>query len=53
MNKRLQLNIRVEKEDLDAIEDIRRTMSPIPSASEVVRKAIQELRDRATKRGRK
>jgi len=51
--KRLQLNLRVYEEDLDAIERIRRAMSPIPAASEVVRQAIRELDERITNEGRK
>jgi len=48
-----QLNLRVYEEDLDAIERIRRAMSPIPAASEVVRQAIRELDERITNEGRK
>jgi len=45
-----QLNLRVYQEDLDAIERIRRAMSPIPAASEVVRQAIHELDKRLSKK---
>lgn len=51
--KRLQLNLRVYQDDLDAIERIRRATSPIPAASEVVRQAIHELDKRLSKRGAK
>lgn len=50
---RLQLNIRVEQEDLDAIEEVRKGLSPIPTVTEVVRRAVRELRDRERKRARK
>lgn len=51
--KRLQLNIRVEQEDLDAIERIRRALSPLPSATEAVLQAIHELDRRLSKKGPK
>lgn len=49
--KRLQLNIRVTQEDLDAIDRIRRASSPIPSTTDAVRQAIQELDKRLAKKG--
>jgi len=51
--QRLQLNLRVEPEDLEAIERIRRASSPIPTASEVVRQAVRELDKRLAKKGSK
>lgn len=51
--KRLQLNIRVEQEDLDAIERIRRALSPLPSVTEAVLQAIHELDRRLSKKGPK
>lgn len=49
--QRLQLNIRVYQEDLDAIERIRRALSPIPSTTDAVRQAIHELDKRLAKKG--
>ena len=49
--KRLQLNLRVEQEDLDAIERIRRALSPLPSVTDAVRQAIHELDKRLAKKG--
>lgn len=51
--KRLQLNIRVEQDDLDAIERIRRALSPIPSTTDAVRQAIHELDKRLARKGGK
>ena len=51
--KRLQLNLRVEQEDLDAIERIRRALTPLPSVTDAVRQAIHELDKRLAKRGSK
>ena len=49
---RLQLNLRVEQADLDAIERIRRALVPLPSVTDAVLKAIHDLDRRlAAKRG--
>lgn len=45
-HERRQLNVRVDEEFDRALEAIRRIESPIPTASEVVRKAVLEYHDR-------
>jgi metal-responsive CopG/Arc/MetJ family transcriptional regulator len=49
MRKSRQLNIRLDDDVLDALEDIRVMSRPIPSRSEVIRRAILAERDRVRK----
>lgn len=44
---------RVDQEFVDAVEEIRARQRPVPPASDVIRRAVLELRDRERKRGRK
>lgn len=46
---RLQINIRVDPEDLLMVEDLRKLESPIPPASEIWRKAVREMHARKSK----
>lgn len=53
-SSRRQINVRVEKDVLAAIERLRQSTSPIPSISDVVRDAILEKESRdLSKKGRK
>ena len=47
---RLQLNMRVEQDDLDAIDRIRRATIPLPTITEAVLLAIRELDERLAKK---
>jgi metal-responsive CopG/Arc/MetJ family transcriptional regulator len=49
MRKSRQLNIRLDDDVLAALEDIRVMSRPIPSRSEVIRRAILAERDRVRK----
>ena len=53
MAERTQINIRVEQDILNAIEEIRKLSSPIPTVADVIRRALIELRDRERKVKRK
>jgi hypothetical protein len=58
MSDRKQINFRTDDEVLQAIEDIRKMVSPIPSISEVMRLAVLDYRDKIARkveaqRGRK
>lgn len=44
--ERIQINIRVDQDLLDAIDDIRRMKRPVPSKTDVIRAAVLEYRDR-------
>lgn len=50
-NDRKQINVRLDAETLEAIDDLRSMMRPIPSMSEVIRMAILNERDRAKRKG--
>lgn len=43
---RLQLNVRIDADLHQAIEEVRKLSSPIPTVTEVIRRAVLELRDR-------
>ncbi len=54
MDKRQQINVRLDAETIAAIDDIRAMTRPIPTMSEVIRAAILHERDalrRRTERG--
>ena len=51
--RRLQLNMRIEQGDLDAIDRIRRATAPLPTITVVVLLAIHELDQRLAKKGTK
>jgi hypothetical protein len=58
MSNRRQVNFRTDDDVLQAIEDIRKMVSPIPSISEVLRLAVLDYRDKIVRkveaqRGRK
>ena len=42
MDTRKQINVRVEDDILEAIDNIRRKVTPLPSVSDVVKMAILE-----------
>lgn len=48
----LQINLRVTQEDLDAIDEIRRAISPVPTMAEAVRMALQDYRVRVWEKPR-
>ncbi len=43
---RLQINIRVDDLDLQMIEVLRRSQSPIPTATDIWRDALRQMYDR-------
>lgn len=46
---RIQVNLRVDKEDLDMIEALRRAFTPIPPATAIWRQALREMHERHVK----
>ena len=52
-DSRIQVNIRVDKEDLNRIEALRRAFTPIPPASAIWRQALTEMHERHVKTDRK
>jgi hypothetical protein len=50
MSERKQINFRTDDEVLQAIEDIRKMVSPIPSVSEVLRVAVLDYRDKVARK---
>jgi hypothetical protein len=51
-DKREQINLRVDREFLDAISEIRRAHDDPPSKSEAIRAAVFEVRDRLRRSGK-
>jgi hypothetical protein len=50
MSDRKQINFRADDEVLQAIEDIRKMVSPIPPVSEVLRQAVLDYRDKIARK---
>lgn len=48
-DSRIQVNLRVDKEDLDMIEALRRAFTPIPPATAIWRQALREMHERHVK----
>jgi len=49
ISTRIQINIRVELEDLAMVEELRKLESPIPTASEIWRRGLREMYARKKK----
>jgi hypothetical protein len=50
MSNRKQINFRTDEEVEQAIEDIRKMVSPIPTVSEVLRLAVLDYRDKIARK---
>jgi transcription initiation factor TFIIIB Brf1 subunit/transcription initiation factor TFIIB len=49
MSDRRQINFRAEDEVFQALEEIRKMISPIPTVSDVLRDAVLDYRDKVAK----
>jgi hypothetical protein len=50
MSERKQINFRADDEVLQAVEDIRKMVSPIPPVSEVIRQAVLDYREKIARK---